>query len=119
MSASMPESPTETSDISVVSQEAIGEKTPATVLDTKDGHSIDENDLSDPDAIIVTGTDVALHMLSLRDDFDNSLTFRSVLLASGLACFQAVMNQIYSVTSNPSIIRINTNNSVHSSNRPL
>ncbi|CRL21990.1 Oligopeptide transporter OPT superfamily [Penicillium camemberti] len=92
----MPESPTETSDISVVSQEAIGEKTPATVLDTKDGHSIDENDLSDPDAIIVTGADVALHMLSLRDDFDNSLTFRSVLLASGLACFQAVMNQIYS-----------------------
>ncbi|CAI7618076.1 unnamed protein product [Penicillium crustosum] len=92
----MPESPTETSDISVVSQEAIGEKTPATVLATKDEHSIDENDLGDPSAIIVTGADVALHMLSLRDDFDNSLTFRSILLASGLACFQAVMNQIYS-----------------------
>ncbi|KAF7522773.1 hypothetical protein PCG10_007287 [Penicillium crustosum] len=92
----MPESPTETSDISVVSQEAIGEKTPATVLATKDEHSIHENDLGDSSAIIVTGADVALHMLSLRDDFDNSLTFRSILLASGLACFQAVMNQIYS-----------------------
>ncbi|KAJ5394192.1 uncharacterized protein N7487_011833 [Penicillium crustosum] len=96
MPPSMPESPTETSDISVVSQEAIGEKTPATVLATKDEHSIHENDLGDSSAIIVTGADVALHMLFLRDDFDNSLTFRSILLASGLACFQAVMNQIYS-----------------------
>ncbi|KAF4767754.1 hypothetical protein HAV15_009312 [Penicillium sp. str.  len=92
----MPEPPKETSDISVVSQEAIGEKTPATVLATKDEHSIDENDMGNPDAIIITGADVALHMLSLRDDFDDSLTFRSILLASGLACFQAVMNQIYS-----------------------
>ncbi|KAJ5847638.1 hypothetical protein N7455_011595 [Penicillium solitum] len=96
MSPSMPEPPKETSDISVVSQEAIGEKTPATVLATKDEHSIDENDMGNPDAIIITGADVALHMLSLRDDFDDSLTFRSILLASGLACFQAVMNQIYS-----------------------
>lgn len=118
MSPSMPESPVETSDISVVSQEAIGEKTPATVLATKDEHSLGDNDSdSNPDAIIRTGADAALHLLSLRDDFDNVLTFRSILLASGLACFQAVMNQIYQVTSNPFISRIYTNDSIHSSNR--
>ncbi|TLS26885.1 hypothetical protein PpBr36_04127 [Pyricularia pennisetigena] len=50
---------------------------------------------SDPDAIIVSGTDVAKHLLPLRDDADPSLTFRSMLLATGLSGFQAVMNQIY------------------------
>lgn len=116
----MPESPVETSDISVVSQEAIGEKTPATVLATKDENSLGDKDVDgNPDAIIITGADAALHMLSLRDDFDNVLTFRSILLASGLACFQAVMNQIYQVTFNPFTIQINANNSMHSSNRPL
>ncbi|KOS37894.1 hypothetical protein ACN38_g11306 [Penicillium nordicum] len=96
MSPSMPESPVETSDISVVSQEAIGEKTPATVLAIKNENSLGDKDVDgNPDAIIITGADAALHMLSLRDDFDNVLTFRSILLASGLACFQAVMNQIY------------------------
>ncbi|KAJ5202296.1 hypothetical protein N7449_004375 [Penicillium cf. viridicatum] len=96
MSPSMPESPVETSDISVVSQGAVGEKTPATVLATKDEHSLGDKDVDgNPDAIIITGADAALHLLSIRDDFDNVLTFRSILLASGLACFQAVMNQIY------------------------
>ncbi|KAJ5598357.1 hypothetical protein N7537_008441 [Penicillium hordei] len=96
MPPSMPESPIETSEISVVSQEAIGEKTPATVLATNDEHSLGEKDPDgDPNAIIITGADAALHLLSIRDDFDNVLTFRSILLASGLACFQAVMNQIY------------------------
>ncbi|KAJ5519053.1 Oligopeptide transporter OPT superfamily [Penicillium expansum] len=92
----MSESRVETSDISVGSQEAIGEKTATTVLATKDEHGLgDDNSESDPDVIIVTGADAAVHLLSLRDDFDNVLTFRSILLASGLACFQAVMNQIY------------------------
>ncbi|KGO66581.1 Oligopeptide transporter OPT superfamily [Penicillium italicum] len=92
----MSESRVETSDISVASQEAIGEKTTATVLTTKDEHGLgDDNSDSDREVIIVTGADAALHLLPLRDDFDNPLTFRSILLASGLACFQAVMNQIY------------------------
>ncbi|KAJ6186425.1 hypothetical protein N7519_007726 [Penicillium mononematosum] len=92
----MPESPTETSDISVVIQEAMGEKTPAAVLATKDEHTLSDDDLNtNPDTIIITGADVAAHLLPLRDDFDSVLTFRSILLASGLACFQAVMNQIY------------------------
>jgi hypothetical protein len=63
-------------------------------------HSVKRTPDGDPNAIIITGADAALHLLSIRDDFDNVLTFRSILLASGLACFQAVMNQIYQVTSN-------------------
>lgn len=47
--------------------------------------------------IIITGADAALYLLPLRDDGDPSLTFRSLFLASGLACFQAVMYQIYTV----------------------
>lgn len=95
----MSKSPVETSDLSTVaSQEAIGEKYPAAVVTTKDEHGHGEDDAdSDPDAIIITGADAAIHLLSLRDDFDTVLTFRSILLASGLACFQAVMNQIYQV----------------------
>ncbi|CAG8902131.1 unnamed protein product [Penicillium egyptiacum] len=96
MPPTMSQSPVETSDISVVSQEAIGEKIPAAVLATKDEHALGDDDLdSNPDAIIITGADAAAHLLPLRDDFDSVLTFRSILLASGLACFQAVMNQIY------------------------
>ena len=95
----MSKSPVETSDLSTVaSQEAIGEKTPAAVVTTKDEHGLGDDDPdSDPNAIIITGADAALHLLSLRDDFDRVLTFRSIMLASGLACFQAVMNQIYQV----------------------
>jgi hypothetical protein len=33
----------------------------------------------------------------MRDDGDPALTFRSLILASGLACFQAVVYQIYMV----------------------
>ncbi|KAH7028129.1 OPT oligopeptide transporter [Microdochium trichocladiopsis] len=54
-----------------------------------------EKDRGSEDAIIVTATDAALHLLPLRDDGDPALTFRSVFLASILACFQAVMFQIY------------------------
>jgi hypothetical protein len=99
MPPDMPESPTENSDILVVSQEAMGEKTPAAVLATKDEPTtLGGDDLNtNPDTIIITGADAAAHLLPLRDDFDSVLTFRSILLASGLACFQAVMNQIYQV----------------------
>ncbi|KAJ5375411.1 Oligopeptide transporter OPT superfamily [Penicillium concentricum] len=92
----MAESPVKTSDISVASQEAIGEKNAVTVLATKDEHALSDDGLdSNPDAIIVTGADAALHLLPLRDDFDSVLTLRSIFLSSGLACFQAVMYQIY------------------------
>lgn len=53
----------------------------------------------DDTAIIVTGTDAANHLLSLRDDKDPALTFRSIFLASILSSFQAVMTQIYYVYS--------------------
>jgi hypothetical protein len=76
----------------------MGEKTPAAVLATKDEHTLGDDDLNtNPDTIIITGADAAAHLLPLRDDFDSVLTFRSIILASGLACFQAVMNQIYQV----------------------
>ena len=72
------------------------------VLDTeiKAAHSSD--DLEDSgsgsdseDAIIVTGTDAAKHLLPLRDDGQPALTFRSIFLATVMSAFQAVMNQIY------------------------
>ncbi|CAN8100192.1 unnamed protein product [Discula destructiva] len=45
--------------------------------------------------IIVTGEDASNHLLPIRDDRDPALTFRSIVLATGLSCFQAVMSQIY------------------------
>ncbi|KAG6284246.1 hypothetical protein E4U46_007369 [Claviceps purpurea] len=57
--------------------------------DGKEGASDDE------DRVIVTGYDAAQHLLSLRDDFEPALTFRSIVVASALAAFQAVMSQIY------------------------
>ncbi|WRT66966.1 uncharacterized protein IL334_003931 [Kwoniella shivajii] len=50
----------------------------------------------DDDVIIVSGTDAATHLLPMRDDGDPAVTFRSMVLATGLAAFQAVMYQIYS-----------------------
>jgi len=58
----------------------------------------DESDSDSKDAIIVTGADASRHLLPMRDDHDSALTFRSILLSSGLACFQAVMYQIYTVS---------------------
>lgn len=49
------------------------------------------------DTIIVTGADAARHLLSVRDDRDPALTFRSIFLATILAAFQAVMSEIYQV----------------------
>ncbi|WXC60224.1 hypothetical protein SNK03_006087 [Fusarium graminearum] len=63
-----------------------------------DVSSTDHHNDSDTDSknvIIVTGADASRHLLPMRDDHDNALTFRSLFLASCLACFQAVMYQIY------------------------
>ncbi|KAJ5659517.1 OPT oligopeptide transporter [Penicillium longicatenatum] len=54
-----------------------------------------EDDRNSDDVIIVDGVDAANHLLPMRDDGDPALTLRSLILASGLACFQAVMYQIY------------------------
>lgn len=56
-----------------------------------------ESDRESVDVVIVTGADAADHLLPLRDDFDPAFTFRSILLASALSCFQAVVYQIYMV----------------------
>jgi hypothetical protein len=107
------------------SQDSIQEKTAITVAtkDTPKGSENDpsgENDIENEDAIIVTGADAALHLLPLRDDFDNVLTFRSILLASGLACFQAVMYQIYQVNTPYSLLYspIFLTKVISSTNRP-
>ncbi|RAL12974.1 OPT family oligopeptide transporter [Aspergillus homomorphus CBS 101889] len=102
-------SPADSGDLSAYNSTPVEEKTAITVLG-KDEHKTDtdnvghESDDEDPDAVIVTGADAALHLLPLRDDFDSALTFRSVVLASCLACFQAVMYQIY--TFKPTLITI-------------
>ncbi|KAG5949014.1 hypothetical protein E4U53_006076 [Claviceps sorghi] len=54
-----------------------------------------ERDSDNEDAIIITGYDASQHLLPLRDDFEPALTFRSIVLASALSIFQAVMSQIY------------------------
>ncbi|KAG6096698.1 hypothetical protein E4U30_001293 [Claviceps sp. LM220 group G6] len=56
----------------------------------------EERASNDEDRVIVTGYDAAQYLLSLRDDFEPALTFRSIVVASALAAFQAVMSQIYS-----------------------
>ncbi|GKZ36028.1 hypothetical protein AbraIFM66950_006901 [Aspergillus brasiliensis] len=87
--------------VSIPHQDLVDEKSAVTVLTGKEEPRVTgdefsgEEDRESEDAIIVTGADAALHLLPLRDDFDSALTFRSIILASGLACFQAVMNQIY------------------------
>ncbi|OJJ78095.1 hypothetical protein ASPBRDRAFT_114757 [Aspergillus brasiliensis CBS 101740] len=87
--------------VSIPHQDLVDEKSAVTVLTGKEEPRVTgdefsgEEDREREDAIIVTGADAALHLLPLRDDFDSALTFRSIILASGLACFQAVMNQIY------------------------
>ena len=58
-----------------------------------------EKDNGSEDVIIITGADAAQHLLPLRDDGEPALSFRSIVLASGLSAFQAVMSQIYSVSA--------------------
>ena len=62
-----------------------------------DDHDQEKDDARE-DAIIITGADAAKHLLPLRDDGDPALTFRSLLLATCLSAFQAVMTQIYNVS---------------------
>lgn len=64
-----------------------------------DESSQDEKDDNSEDKIIITGADAAEHLLPMRDDHDSSLTFRGLFLATGLSAFQAVMYQIYMVSS--------------------
>lgn len=61
---------------------------------TEDAPSRD--DIRDEAIIIITGKDASEHLLPMRDDHDPALTFRSVVLATALSCFAAVMAQIYS-----------------------
>ena len=72
----------------------INEKKPALV----ESSTFSSEDKQDGDVVIRTAQDVATHFLSLRDDFDPALTFRSMVLSTGLAAFQAVMYQIYMVS---------------------
>jgi hypothetical protein len=57
----------------------------------------DEKDNGSEDVIIITGADAAAHLLPLRDDHEPALTFRSLVLATCLSGFQAVVYQIYQV----------------------
>jgi len=67
----------------------------------KDAPPLDDDDEANKDDgyIIITGADAANHLLPMRDDFEPALTFRSLFLATVLSCFQAVMYQIYMVSS--------------------
>lgn len=99
--------------VSVSGHDALDEKTAVDVIMTKDdphvtttsfsgsGDDGNEDDRNSEDVIIVTGADAAAHLLPLRDDGDPALTFRSLVLASALACFQSVMYQIYMVCAPP------------------
>ncbi|KAK4243546.1 OPT oligopeptide transporter [Corynascus novoguineensis] len=60
-----------------------------------DNESNQSKDDGSDDIRIVTGADAAAHLLPLRDDGGQALTFRSILLATILSAFQAVMYQIY------------------------
>ena len=105
--------------VSVPNHQAINEKASVSVdnaevnkdgplvLDSeiKGGHPLSSDSDSDQDsadvnqdAIIITGSDAAKHLLSLRDDREPAFTFRSIFLATILSAFQAVMSQIYQVS---------------------
>jgi hypothetical protein len=58
-----------------------------------------EKELAGDDEVIIrTGAAASQHPLSLRDDEDPVVTFRSAVLGTAFACFQAAMNQIYNVS---------------------
>lgn len=112
--------------IAVSTPEPIDEKA-VTVLG-KDEAQVSGNELfvetarDSADAVIVTGADVAAHLLPMRDDFDPTLTFRAAILGSGLAAFLAVMTQIYTASESAHHFRIyylrSANRCILSSNRP-
>lgn len=70
--------------------------------DIKNGHPTitqpEDSDEERDDVVIATASDAAFHLLPMRDDFENPLTFRSMFLATALSAFQAVMTQIYHVS---------------------
>lgn len=88
-------------------------------FDTKELSDVDKDDNSDDNVIIITGADAAAHLLPLRDDGEPALSFRSIVLATVLSGFQAVMYQIYSVSDDwyPLGYQMNLT-SVSSSNQP-
>jgi hypothetical protein len=102
--------------VSVSGHEAFDEKTTVDVITTKEeaqvtttsisrsGEDGNEAEGNSEDAIIITGADAAAYLLPMRDDGDPALTFRSLVLASVLACFQSVMYQIYQVCASPSCL---------------
>ena len=98
----MPDPPTHGVGIVVSTPEPIDEK--AVTVPGKDTAQVSGNELfvenacDSADAVIITGADVASHILPMRDDFDPTLTFRAAVLGSGLAAFLAVMTQIYTVS---------------------
>jgi hypothetical protein len=55
------------------------------VLETTNSNSSSDEKQGDPEAIIKTSADASLHLLSLRDDFDPALTFRSLRLVLQLS----------------------------------
>ncbi|KAI9642561.1 hypothetical protein NHQ30_009366 [Ciborinia camelliae] len=100
--------PVEGRIVSVPTHEEINEKLRISVdnretskdtpnLETKEVPDTDKDDNSD-DVIIITGADAAAHLLPLRDDGEPALSFRSIVLATILSGFQAVMYQIYTVS---------------------
>lgn len=103
----MSDSPTHGVGIAVSTPEPINEKA-VTVLgkdeDASGNEFFAENARDSADAVIVTGADVAAHLLPMRDDFDPTLTFRAAILGSGLAAFLAVMTQIYAVSESAHLI---------------
>lgn len=72
--------------------------TAAPVKESEDG---DEPDKNSAEALIITGADAAAHLLPMRDDGDNALTFRGIFIATILSGFQAVVYQIYQVSQTP------------------
>jgi len=88
---------------------ALGKEIESDPLRVQDGShekgGSEEDDRRESDEIIIrTGADAAAHLLPLRDDFQTPLTFRSILLATMLSAFQAVMSQIY--TFKPTAVTI-------------
>lgn len=89
------------------------------VLDVSSPDRNDDSDSDSKDAIIITGADASRHLLPMRDDHDSALTFRSLVLASGLACFQAVMYQIYTVSYLPWLTKVRQQLTSVCSSNPL
>lgn len=75
----------------------------ADLKDTKDEIALVEREATNDDtevdaAIIVTGADVSAHLISMRDDHDTAINFRSFFLATGFIAFTAALSQIFNVS---------------------